>query len=131
MEPIHLQANFDKGGFLPELYSTQSKACRSLIDMISLSRSRGAEVVILVVPDGKSMCAHMPAIALTTLVSVLEENFRASAPPVINMQSAIPEELFKDFYHLSKDGKRLHGELRRRVEPVEDSGPETGRGRHS
>ncbi len=108
-----------EGRFDPGLYSPRRESSRSLVDLIRLVRSTGAEAVIVIMPERSIYRASIPAEARRTLASVLRESFGDEAPRVIDIESAVPDEFFGDMHHVDERGKalvtrRLIEELNRR-----------------
>ncbi|MGP0068055.1 MAG: hypothetical protein ACLQGP_31220 [Isosphaeraceae bacterium] len=96
-----------KGGFDPTAYSTRGERSRSLVNMIRLAESAGAQVVILVLPEESRLRAGIPEIAMKSLATLLREDFGKDSPPVIDLRDAIPDDLFFDYIHLDPSGRQV------------------------
>jgi len=107
-----------QGVFDPDLYHPSHEASASLVGVIRLLRSAGAEVVIVVMPERTATREATPPEARQTLSTLLRESFGAEAPRVIDLESIISDKHIIDMAHVDKWGqavvtRRLIGELNR------------------
>jgi hypothetical protein len=114
-----------EGRFDPGLYSPRHESSRSLVNLIRLVRSTGAEVVVVIVPERSIYRASIPAEARRTLSTVLQESFGAESPRVIDLESAVPDEFFGDMHHVDERGKAIV--TRRLIEELKTFHAETQR----
>ncbi len=102
-----LEMERSEGRFDPSLYSPASEASQSLVEMVRLARSVGAGPVIVLMPAASAFRHELPPEARRSLNTALREAFGASVPRVIDMEPSIPDELFLDLHHLSRDGRAV------------------------
>lgn len=110
-----------EGRFDPSLYSPASEASQSLVEMVRLSRSIGAEPTIVIMPAASMFRREVPPEARRSLYAALRDAFGDSVPRVIDLEDSMPDELFLDLHHLNERGRaaftpRLIDELKRSAE---------------
>ncbi|HET6883702.1 MAG TPA: hypothetical protein VFI31_26345, partial [Pirellulales bacterium] len=101
-----LQLNFwrRRGHFEAENYDVDGNQAQAFVRMIRDYRALGAKVFVVLMPLRSSTRAIVPANAKPCLYEVLQRNFPDSPPTVIDLDDAIPDRLFTDEAHLSKNG---------------------------
>ena len=110
----------DKGWYNPASYSTEGSPSRDLAATIQEARSRGIEVVILLLPERSDLRSRVPADAMNCLNETLARGFGGDHfPPIIDLRGAIADGQFHDTLHLNQRGRaetsrRLAEHLRKR-----------------
>jgi hypothetical protein len=77
------------GAFDLETYKQAATARARLVGMIQDFRKRGAEVVVLVMPDNPRLRAREPAGQPGHLQDLLRQAFPDRPPPVLDFQAAV------------------------------------------
>ena len=92
--------------------TTQARAqIESLSDLIRLMKSRGATVVVVLMPEYSQLRSQIPAIAVTQLETQLKAGLSASAPPILNLRDALPDDDFTDIAHVNPEGREAFTKL--------------------
>ncbi|HVX10510.1 MAG TPA: hypothetical protein VHC22_04980 [Pirellulales bacterium] len=101
-----LQMDFwhKRGHFEPENYDPNGAQARCIVRMISAYRELGAKVVIFIMPLRSTTRKILPPNAKPCLYEVLRTAFPDAPPTVIDFEKAIPDRLFTDEAHLTKNG---------------------------
>jgi hypothetical protein len=101
-----MQMNFWKkrGHFVPENYDPDGNQARAFVRMVRAYRELGAKVFVVLMPLKSSTRKILPANARPCLFEVLQRNFPDSPPTVIDFEDALPDRLFTDEAHLTKNG---------------------------
>jgi hypothetical protein len=94
-----------RGDFDPHLYSAREEASESLVKVVRMARSKGAEVVVLVMPERSNVRARMPASAMETLTELSENAFGTDAVRVISLRDSVADDEFCDQQHLLSGAK--------------------------
>jgi hypothetical protein len=116
----------DKGWYNPAGYSTEGSSSRDLIATIQEARSRGIEVVILLLPERSDLRSRVPAEAMNCLNETLARGFGDDdSPPIVDLRDAIADDQFHDTLHLNQKGRmetsrRLAERLRQRSVKAEN-----------
>jgi hypothetical protein len=96
----------DKGWYTAASYSPEGPQSRDLIDTIRAARSRGIEVVILLLPERSDLRSRVPAEAMTCLNETLRRAFEGTgAAPVVDLRDTIADDQFHDTLHLNQKGR--------------------------
>jgi hypothetical protein len=96
----------DRGWYNPASYSTEGSPSRDLVATIQEARSRGIEVVILLLPERSDLRSRIPAEAMRCLNKTLVRGFGDDGPPpVIDLRDAIGDDQFHDTLHLNQRGR--------------------------
>lgn len=90
--------------FKPEKYDVDGPQARSITRMIRQYRGMGAKVFLVLMPLKSTTRAIVPPNAKPCLMEVLRKNFPDTTPTVIDLDDAIPDRLFTDEAHLSRNG---------------------------
>jgi hypothetical protein len=80
---------------------------QALNDVVRNLRSRGTNVIVAVMPQHSRLRARLPAVAMNTLKSGMDEAFGASAPPLLDLREAVPDTGFADIAHVNTEGRRI------------------------
>ena len=102
---LQLRQMTARGDFNPSLYSTRAEASESLVKLIRMARSKGTEVVVLVMPERSSVRARMPAGAMETFRGLMENAFETDAVRVISLRDSVADDEFCDQSHLLSRAK--------------------------
>jgi hypothetical protein len=102
----HAQLEFwsKRGHFLEANYDAEGNQARALVRMIRAYRDLGADVYIVVMPLRSTVRSMVPRKAKPMLLEVIQNAIPEAPPPVIDLETAIPDRLFLDEAHLSKAG---------------------------
>lgn len=92
----------DKGWFNPACYVADGPNARDMVAIISEARTRGTEVVILLLPERSDLRSRIPPEAMLCLKDALARSFGEDSPTVIDLRDAMPDESFHDTLHLNK-----------------------------
>jgi hypothetical protein len=112
------------GWFDPKPYTTEGPQAASLARMIAAFRSRGAQVIVVLLPERKAWRSAVPPEAKTCLLALLEARFSPDAPPLIDLRDALEEEMFLDYNHVSEHGRKaLSVLLADRLKSILEPGP--------
>lgn len=120
------QLNFwdRRGHFNPENYDPDGPQARCFVRMIRAYRELGSKVFVVLMPLRSSTRQIVPPNAKPCLLEVLRTNFPDAPPTVIDLEDAIPDRLFTDEAHLSKNGadrlSKLVAERLRASAPAHD-----------
>jgi len=119
-------AKFAKyGQFDPRAYEHyQSRQAAVLVDMITACRRSGAEVAVVLMPETSAFHRRIPPEARQYLDAALVEAFGEDPPVVWDFQTAIPDDMFADYVHLTEAGQRklsllVAEEIRRRTSSLD------------
>ena len=93
-----------RGHFKAENYDPDGAQARSFVRMISAYRELGAKVFVVIMPLRTTTRRIVPPNAKPCLYEVLHRAFPEAPPKVIDLEKAIPDRLFTDEAHLSKQG---------------------------
>lgn len=114
-----------RGHFNPDNYDPDGAQARSFVRMIRAYRDLGSKVFVVLMPLRTSTRNIVPPKAKPCLMEVLRTNFPDAPPTVIDLDDAIPDRLFTDEAHLSKNGahrlSKLVAERLRANAPAHDS----------
>jgi hypothetical protein len=122
----HTEEERQEGRFDPALFSPLRESSRSLIEMIRLARSVGAEPIVVIMPERSIYRAALPPNARRTLFATL---FGAAAR-VIDLETFAPDGEFLDLHHLGERGKaRVTRRLIEELNGDTHSPPAESRGR--
>ncbi|MGH7192007.1 MAG: hypothetical protein ACREJM_00560, partial [Candidatus Saccharimonadales bacterium] len=112
-----------QGHFKAANYDSDGDQARSFVRMIRAYRELGAKVYVLVMPLRSTLRKLVPRNAKPFLYEVLNREFPDAPPKVIDLEDAMPDELFTDEAHLSITGaERLSRILAKRLQaPPEGS----------
>ncbi|MGD0464562.1 MAG: hypothetical protein ABSB74_18910 [Tepidisphaeraceae bacterium] len=83
----------------------------SLIRLIGALQSRGARVVVVVMPEHSELRRRVPPIAMERLLASLREGLGGNAPPVVNFRDALDDDGFSDISHLNVNGRAAFSRL--------------------
>lgn len=92
------------GMFDANSYSPSSRSMAVLVDMIGLFRSRGAVVLLLLMPEHSTLRTRTPPEALAALNASLQHAFVQDMPAMVDLRAAAPDDRFIDLTHLNRDG---------------------------
>lgn len=100
------QRNFwsSRGHFNAENYHPDGPQAQALVRMIKGYRSLGAKVFLVLMPLRTTTRDIVPSIAKPCFYEALRLAFPDSPPKVIDLEDAIPDRLFTDEAHLTKNG---------------------------
>jgi hypothetical protein len=93
-----------RGHFKAENYDPDGAQARSFVRMIRAYRKLGAKVYVVILPMRSTLRRLVPSNAKPCLIDVLHRAFPEAPPTVIDVETAMPDELFTDEAHLSKAG---------------------------
>ncbi len=101
-------AEFGKyGQFDPRAYEHyQGRQATVLVEMITALRGRGADVAVVLMPETSAFHRRIPPQARQYLDAALAEAFGEDRPVVWDFQTAIPDDMFADYVHLTEAGRR-------------------------
>jgi hypothetical protein len=102
---------FQCGQFESRNYHPDGPQARSLVRMVRDFRDLGAEVKIVIMPIRSKLRNSVPKKAKQCLYDVLEGAFAEDAPPVKDLESAIPDRFFSDEVHFSSHGAQRLSKL--------------------
>ncbi|HEX7449011.1 MAG TPA: hypothetical protein VF306_15770 [Pirellulales bacterium] len=106
-----------QGHFKAANYHSDGDQAQSFVRMIRAYRELGAKVYVLVMPLRTELRKLVPSNAKPCLYEVLNREFADDPPTVIDMEDAMPDELFTDEAHLSKSGaERLSRMVAKRLQ---------------
>lgn len=102
----HDQAEFwsKRGHFQPENYNPEGEQARSLVRMIRAYRKIGAKVYVVIMPLRSTLRKIVPPNAKPCIFEALDRAFPEAPPPVMDLEEAMPDQLFTDQVHLSRAG---------------------------
>lgn len=93
------------GHFVPENYSPGNAAARSLVGLVRMAHSVGADVAIVSIPVHSSYRRLMPAEARRTLAELIAEASTSGPVRFIDLEAFAPDEWFFDLLHLNATGR--------------------------
>ena len=104
------------GAFDAKGYSVNGANARALVNSIKKLRSKGTQVLIVLMPESKPVRDRVPPEAQEVLKTVLNDAFGDNPPDVIDFRAAMSDDMFADATHLNDTGeqeltKRLAGTL--------------------
>ncbi|MBI5723138.1 MAG: hypothetical protein HZA50_04205 [Planctomycetes bacterium] len=95
----------DRGWFDPQAYQKQyASSADDLVELAAGCRKLGAQVVIVLMPEGSRLRNQCPPFAEECLRRALADAFGNSVP-VFSYRDRIPDDRFSDFVHLGLKGK--------------------------
>jgi hypothetical protein len=101
----YLEEERQEGRFEPALFSPLCESSRSLVAMIRLARSVGAEPIVVLMPEHSRFRSELPPEARRSLVATLSGAFGAAAPRMIDLETFAHDDEFLDLHHLGERGK--------------------------
>jgi hypothetical protein len=111
-----------RGHFEAENYDPEGRQAGCFVRMISAYRQVGAKVFVVLMPLRSTTRKFVPPNAKPCLYEALKRAFPDGPPPVIDFEKAIPDRLFTDEAHLSKEGAdRLSKMVAERLQTGEGS----------
>lgn len=119
-EFAHDQVEFWKkrGHFDAANYDPDGAQARAFVRMIRAYRALGAKVYVVIMPLRSTLRNIVPPNAKPCLLDVLHRAFPEAPPKVIDLEQAMPDELFTDEAHLSKRGaQRLSKIVAEQLQP--------------
>jgi hypothetical protein len=99
---------FDEASYEPEHIAEEQKALNQIITQL---QSRGATVLIMLMPEHSTLRASVPEVAMTRLKDNLQATFGENAPQIIDMQAALDDEKFSDISHVNTSGRMAYTKL--------------------
>jgi hypothetical protein len=106
LDPVAYQTNGERG-------------MEWLARTVSGFRNRGAEVIVVTMPEASAMKTHVPPIAQRMLVDFLKRQYPTNTPPLLDFRYAIPDTMFTDLVHLNDAGRKVFSErLARDLRPL-------------
>jgi hypothetical protein len=110
----------------------QETQAASLRTLISSFRARGAEVLLVILPEASAFRTRVPPEAKRFLLDYLRREFIAAPPPVFDYRDAIPDSGFSDYLHMNDAGRaeftiRLAAAIRNTVREYPQVAPCMGR----
>lgn len=109
VQPAHGFAEL--GFFDPGSYSESNAELRTLIELAERFRQRGAQVVIVLMPEHSELRGRVPAVSLQILNQSIEKSSPPGAVPIVDLRAAIEDSGFADVTHLSGSGSRQFSTL--------------------
>jgi hypothetical protein len=95
----------DRGLFDPASFSPDAPELRDLVRLVGEFRDVGSEVVLVVLPEMERLRALALPEPFRALDAALGRAFGASAPPVLDLRAAMPDEAFYDLTHCNPRGR--------------------------
>jgi hypothetical protein len=95
----------DKGWTNPDAYPLDGDNPQALIALIREARTRGIEVVVLLLPESTKLRASIPPQAMANLKSALVRGFEPALPELIDLRETISDREFHDSIHPNKAGR--------------------------
>jgi hypothetical protein len=104
-EEFRLYGNL--GVYELQTYKEATKSPRLLVEMIEQFRAKGAEVVLVLLPEHSRFRQAVPAEALDVLRAFLAQHLGGDVPPILNYRDTIPDEGLADLMHANAKGREL------------------------
>lgn len=100
------QAEFwkSRGQFEGKNYDAEGGGAKSFVRMLRAYRDWGADAYVVIMPLRSTVRSQVPSKAKPMLLEVIQNSIPEAPPPVIDLETAIPDRLFVDAAHLSKAG---------------------------
>jgi hypothetical protein len=99
------------GVFEGRTYANSPKATAVLIKAIDRFRSRGAKVVLLLMPQHSRLMERIPATALDTLTATMKQKYQDQPLPILDFRSVVDDDGFVDLPHLNRKGSAKFSRL--------------------
>jgi len=96
---LYAAASYETSRVRPQL--------EALTTLIRNLRSRGAIVLVALMPEHSLHRSRLPEQAHEALMRGLREAFDAAAPPVLDLRSSVPDEGMADIVHVNGRGRDL------------------------
>ena len=95
-----------RGYYDPRKYEKSALQAAELVRLVQQLHSRGAQVVVVLLPLHPALNSKLPANAFDAVVGPLRTTFKDQVPPILDLQNAMGKELFWDASHLNKEGRQ-------------------------
>jgi len=107
------QAQFfeEMGVFDAGTYEKSPKATAALVRVIEGFRSRGARVVVLLLPQHSQLRERIPRQAYDIFTTALKQKFSAEPLPLLDLRTIIDDDGFVDLPHLNRKGSTKFSKL--------------------
>lgn len=100
----NIEMRREEGWGDPARYRPDSSNSRSLVEIVSASRARGATVAIILMPEHSLFRRLIPPRAVPCFDEINRLNFPDNPVPIYNLRERIPDDLFLDPDHAGVDG---------------------------
>jgi hypothetical protein len=104
-EEFRLYGNL--GVYELKTYKESTKSPTLLVEMIKQFRAKGADVVLILLPEHSRFRQAVPPEALDVLRAFLTQYLRGDVPSILNYRDAIPDEGLADLMHANAKGREL------------------------
>ncbi len=95
----------ERGYYEPEAYRRSTRQIASLIGLIRQFEQRGAESLIVLMPQHSALRERVPSAGLELLTGGLKRDLGERAPPIVDLADAIGDDEFSDISHLDDRGR--------------------------